>query len=302
MASKTYTDYLEEILKSQKLLKEEKLADVEKEYDSLLNQAKEQYLNDINNAENSYDDYINKSYVQKLIDKKQVEETMANIGLSDSGLNRTQQTAVEISHSNRVGNYNSLKQQKIDSLAQAMRSKMLDIETEKVTAKNKIKDQFDEEAHTKATELFNNATKGENTQAKDWDNVTNVLFDDKASSKERSFVLEQYFLKYGFTDNEKLLLDKMNIDYRSYGKSKNEQVASGEKTEYIITDSRKQQLKNMCSKEFISRKDLANERNINNIKMTYDKYRLQVLQNWRLQKRINEAEYEYLLEELGLKK
>ena len=38
--------------------------------------------------------------VEELVRQKQVAETMANLGLTDSGLNRTQQTAIAVSRGN----------------------------------------------------------------------------------------------------------------------------------------------------------------------------------------------------------
>lgn len=45
-------------------------------------------------AEKAYDDSYRENAIQKLINERQVAESMANMGLTDSGLNRTQQTAV----------------------------------------------------------------------------------------------------------------------------------------------------------------------------------------------------------------
>ena len=146
------------------------------------------------------------------------EETMANMGWTDSGLNRTQQTAIQVSHSNRVANYNAQKQQKIDSLAQAMRSKISDLQIKKAENQQRIEEQFFNDAQSKAQNLFDNGSQTDDAKTKDWGNIANVLFDEKASSKEKYFLLEQYFLKYGFSDNEKHLLDKMNINYKNFGK------------------------------------------------------------------------------------
>ncbi len=299
MAAKTYTQYLEEILKSQQHLKDQKIKDANNEFDIQSENIKGQYLSDIANLNNTYDDYIDKSYVQKLIDKKQVEETMANMGLTDSGLNRTQQTAIQLSHSNRVANYNALKQQKIDSLAQAMRSKLSDIQIKKAENQQKIEEQFFNDAQSKAQNLFNKGSQTDDTKTKEWGNITNVLFDEEASSKEKYFLLEQYFLKYGFSDNEKHLLDKMNINYKNFGKPI-EDTSSNNQIIYEITDDRRQELMDLCDKEFISKKEFVHERNLNNYRGTYKQYQLNVIQNWYMLNRINKVEQEYLIDELGL--
>ena len=154
--AKTYTDYLQEILNAQEKEKENQKAGVDKKYESLSKEISEKYSSDIQALTEIYDDYIDKSYVQKLIDKKQVQETLANMGLTDSGIHRTEQTAVQLSHSNRVGKYTALKQQQIDSLAKEMRGKLTDAKIQAENEKTTIDNQFRKEAESKATEFYKN--------------------------------------------------------------------------------------------------------------------------------------------------
>lgn len=74
----------------------------------------------IKEAEHAYDGVINTANVQKLINERAVAERMANMGLTDSGLNRTQQTAIELSRSNAINNANIARQKQIDALALAV--------------------------------------------------------------------------------------------------------------------------------------------------------------------------------------
>jgi hypothetical protein len=64
----------------------------------------------------AYEDQYRENAVQKEINKRQVAEGMANLGLTDSGLNRTQQTAVQLSYGNNKANINRQRQSGIDSL------------------------------------------------------------------------------------------------------------------------------------------------------------------------------------------
>lgn len=302
--AKTYTDYLQEILNAQEKEKENQKAGVDKKYESLSKEISEKYSSDIQALTEIYDDYIDKSYVQKLIDKKQVQETLANMGLTDSGIHRTEQTAVQLSHSNRVGKYTALKQQQIDSLAKEMRGKLTDAKIQAENEKTTIDNQFRKEAESKATEFYKNQEtqedKQENKQEKAWTKVVNSLFDDDVSSKERTFILEEYFLKYGFNNNEKLLLDKMQIDYKNFGKKPEEQKQ--ENVNYGITEQRKTQLQKLCKDTLITKQQFNNERKLGNFKGTYNEYVEGVITNLRFSLRINQAEFEYLLDYYGLNK
>lgn len=54
--------------------------------------------------------------IQHLVNQRQLEERMANLGLTDSGLNRTQETALAVQKMNTVAAYNQRKQAAIKSL------------------------------------------------------------------------------------------------------------------------------------------------------------------------------------------
>lgn len=69
----------------------------------------------IKNLNSTYDDQQRAIEVQKLINERKVAESMANLGLTDSGLNRTQQTAVQLSAANARYQLDRQKQAAIDS-------------------------------------------------------------------------------------------------------------------------------------------------------------------------------------------
>ena len=63
-----------------------------------------------------YQSYFDSNAVQHLLNQRQLEERMANLGLTDSGLNRTQMTALTIQKQNTDAAYNQKKQQAINTL------------------------------------------------------------------------------------------------------------------------------------------------------------------------------------------
>jgi hypothetical protein len=88
--------------------------------DASIKQIQETGNAEIRSAEHAYDGVINTANVQKLINERQIAERMANLGLTDSGLNRTQQTAIQVSHANQVNNAQVARQRQIDALALAI--------------------------------------------------------------------------------------------------------------------------------------------------------------------------------------
>lgn len=88
---------------------------------------------ELKETEKSYDDQHRINAVQKLINERQVAENMANLGLTDSGLNRTQQTAVQLSYANQNAKLNTQRQSAIDALNRQMAAYITDIETKQAS-------------------------------------------------------------------------------------------------------------------------------------------------------------------------
>ena len=84
---------------------------------------------ELKEIEKSYDDQHRINAVQKLINERQVAENMANLGHTDSGLNRTQQTAVQLSYANQNAKLNTQRQSAIDALDRQTAAYITDIDT-----------------------------------------------------------------------------------------------------------------------------------------------------------------------------
>lgn len=63
-----------------------------------------------------YQPLFDANAVQELVGRRQVQEAMANMGLTDSGLNRTQQTALTVQRGNADANVRLAQQQKTQEL------------------------------------------------------------------------------------------------------------------------------------------------------------------------------------------
>ena len=89
----------------------------------------ENYGAQIKEAQTAYDDQYRANAVQKLVNERQVAESMANSGLTNSGLNRTQQTAIQLSYANSRAEIDRKRQSAIDTLNREMTAKLTDIDT-----------------------------------------------------------------------------------------------------------------------------------------------------------------------------
>ncbi|MBO5089453.1 MAG: hypothetical protein J6C27_00870 [Clostridia bacterium] len=91
----------------------------------------------------AYDDQQRAVAVQKLINERKVAESMANLGLTDSGLNRTQQTAVQLSAANAAYNLNRQKQADINAYNLDRDSKLSTIEQNRISATAGVDETYD---------------------------------------------------------------------------------------------------------------------------------------------------------------
>lgn len=79
---------------------EEQLGQINAAIDREAGAATEGYQNRINGAADEFQSLYDRNALQEMISRRQVEESMANMGLTDSGLNRTQQTAIALQRGN----------------------------------------------------------------------------------------------------------------------------------------------------------------------------------------------------------
>lgn len=101
--------------------------------------AKTLYEGKIADVDSQYADEERRIAVQKFINEQEVEETMANMGLTDSGLNRTQQTAIQLSANNNMAKLQRQKQSMVDSLKREMTAALSDIETNRLSSESTLR-------------------------------------------------------------------------------------------------------------------------------------------------------------------
>lgn len=113
------------------------------------------YNAQIADTEQSYNELFDQNEVQKIINERQIAENMANMGLTDSGLNRTQMTAAQLSHSNNQAKINRQRQAAVDTLARAMNAQLAEIESNRAVNLQSIDSAYDKQAVSNATSIYN---------------------------------------------------------------------------------------------------------------------------------------------------
>lgn len=113
------------------------------------------YKTQIDEQGQQYDKLFDQNEVQRYINEQRIAENMANRGLTDSGLNRTQQTAVQLSYANNNAEIGRQRQSAVNALTQAMTAKLADIESARANAEMNIKSGYEQSAMKAAQDLYN---------------------------------------------------------------------------------------------------------------------------------------------------
>ena len=134
------------------------IAASDKVYDTQKQQTQNTYNRQIDETSKSYEDLYDENAVQRLVNEREIAENMANSGLTDSGLNRTQQTAVQLSYANSKNKIDVTRQKAIDSLTASLADAISKIDTNKLSAAENIRSSYDNNwrsspQRTYATEL-----------------------------------------------------------------------------------------------------------------------------------------------------
>lgn len=154
-ASKTLEQYREEERAKNALLADADVGVSNSIYNTQKQNTQSLYQGQIRDTTASYEDALRSNETQKFLNSRAIERRMAEMGLTDSGLNRTQQTAVQLSAANNAGAIQRQRQKAIDTLAQAMASDISTIEAERAAKEQSIRSGYISEADSRATSLYN---------------------------------------------------------------------------------------------------------------------------------------------------
>lgn len=136
-------------------------------YDSQINNTQAVYDKNIADEKIAYDSEYQKNAVQKLINEKKIAETNANLGLTDSGLNRTQQTAVQLSYANQKGKIDLARQSALDNLTLAMTDAITTLQNEKASGIRDIENNWKSYSEQQAQNTYNTQLSSYTSQLSD---------------------------------------------------------------------------------------------------------------------------------------
>lgn len=163
---KSLDDYKKELEKLYAASQAEDIAASDKKYETEKKLTTDQYNRQINETENSYEDLYRENAVQKLINEREVAENMANLGLTDSGLNRTQQTAVQLSYANNKNKIDTTRQKAVDQLTYSLADAISKLDTAKSEAAAGIKSNYASAIASGAQDMYNKALAEETERIK----------------------------------------------------------------------------------------------------------------------------------------
>ena len=207
---KTSTDEQKSVLKTQQTTADQIALDRLNADNEALEQG---YGTQIDETKSSYDTALRTNEVQRALNERSIARRMAEMGLTDSGLNRTQSTAVQLSYANQKGNLIADKQKAVDTLAAAMRSQMAqnqltyneNVANNKLAYESGVADidaKVEADAITYESERIkadNEAIAKKNTARA---NLYSILGDQSKSQSEMTAAINSYALSYGLSDEE----------------------------------------------------------------------------------------------------
>ncbi len=166
MAIKTVEEREKEFEELYKAKLEEQLNTNKSNYAIQKESVNKNYAEQTNKVGGDYQQLYDENAVQKLINEHQVAENMANLGLTDSGLNRTQQTAVQLSYANQKGRLDLQKRKSLDSLASALADSISQLDIAEASAAQSIKDNWNTSKNEYAVNMYNTDVEAETERHK----------------------------------------------------------------------------------------------------------------------------------------
>lgn len=151
----SYDDIYKELYEQRKQALNEALEKTSEKYALQKASVTDAYNAQISDAQELYEDTYRQNAVQKLINEKKISENMANTGLTDSGLNRTQMTAVQLSYSNQKAETDRQRQKAVDALNLAMTEKLTALDVNRIGEEESLKSNYDSDIKSEAQNIYN---------------------------------------------------------------------------------------------------------------------------------------------------
>ena len=163
----------------------------DKMYDTQRRQTQDTYDRQIKDTNNSYEDMYRENAVQRLINERKIAEDMAGLGLTDSGLNRTQQTAVQLSYANSKNKIDTNRQKAVDTLAASLADAVSRIDANKLADAEKIRSSYESGWNSAAQSTYAKELEEQTQRQKDAYDYNLKLYDKQQQAYEKQLQTEK---------------------------------------------------------------------------------------------------------------
>ncbi len=152
----SYNTYLKQVREDSENVAQlnKKLATNQTLYDNHKKTVTDTYNQQIEDSKDDYENAYRENAVQKKVNEFYIAEEMANMGLTNSGLNRTQITANQLSYANNKANIDRQRQSMVDSLTRELTASLTDIENQRLSSEQTIRDEWDANNQSIAQNLY----------------------------------------------------------------------------------------------------------------------------------------------------
>lgn len=192
MAVKSFEEYEKELKKSYAPQEAAAIAANEQKYATEKKLTTDTYNRQIDETSKSYEDLYDENAVQRLVNEREVAENMANLGLTDSGLNRTQQTAVQLSYANSKNKIDVTRQKAIDTLTAQLADAITKLDIEQNDNAASIKSNYAALASSGAQDMYNNAVQEETKRIQaDYDYRLSMYKEQQKAYEKQQAALEK---------------------------------------------------------------------------------------------------------------
>ncbi len=171
--------------------------------DSAAQNTTAQYQKTIDEAPKKFAGQYDDNYIDELVARKNLENTMADMGLTDSGLNRSQQTAISVMRGNADSQTRAQQQNYVTAAQQAIDQVLAQAEQDKASYANEVNASTDDYlAQLWASLMQNaqaNATSRFNAQEESLDAAYKAQLEAEAEAEKRAQEWSKALLSQGYT-------------------------------------------------------------------------------------------------------
>lgn len=265
------------------------------------------YQTQLEQLPQQYQKLYDANAVQELVGRRQVQEAMANMGLTDSGLNRTQQTALSVQKGNADANVRIAQQQKTqelqDKISQLIESGAAQKQQQEASVRGTSSDWYN-------SLLANYYSDAQQRGTALYDAEQERLYQAAEAEKQRKAALEQAQLKAAaeeaqaqakakqqeFENQMKIaaLMQKAGASETEINNYLNKYSSGTGGAIYADTENTQKFRGSLMTKNEFSRRSAAKSKYGN-----YNDYVKTFLTQWYNQNKLSDAEFAFLLDYYG---